>query len=48
MTFIKGVNRKGYMGHWGMNYHVSNVIDIDTNELIAEDQKRKLSGEKED
>lgn len=37
MTFIKGVNRKGYMGHWGMNYHVSNVIDIETNELLAED-----------
>jgi hypothetical protein len=35
MTFIKGVNRKGYMGHWGMDYYVDNVIDLETNELIC-------------
>ncbi len=36
MTFRKGVNTKGYKGHWGMNYHVDNVVDALTNELICE------------
>ena len=31
MTFRKGVNTKGYKGHWGMNYHVDNVVDALTN-----------------
>lgn len=37
MTFRKGVNTKGYMGHWGMDYYVENVVDVETNELICSD-----------
>ena len=33
MTFIKGVNRKGYMGHWGMDYYVDNVIDLECEDI---------------
>lgn len=35
MTFRKGVNTKGYMGHWGMDYYVDNVVDAETNDLIC-------------
>lgn len=37
MTFRKGVNTRGYKGHWEMNYHVENVVDAETNELICEE-----------
>lgn len=37
MTFRKGVNTKGYMGHWGMDYYVENVVEVETNELICSD-----------
>ena len=37
MTFRKGVNTKGFHGHWEMNYHVENVVDAETNELICSD-----------
>ncbi len=37
MTFRKGVNTKGYMGHWGMDYYVENIVDVETNELICAD-----------
>lgn len=37
MTFIKGKNTRGYMGHWCMAYYVDNVIDIDTGEVICDE-----------
>ena len=37
MTFRKGVNTRGYKGHWEMNYHVENVVDAETNELICKE-----------
>ena len=37
MTFIKGKNVRGYMGHWEMNYYVENVVDIETKELICQE-----------
>ena len=37
MTFRKGVQTKGYMGHWGMDYYVENVVEVETNELICSD-----------
>ena len=37
MTFRKGVNTRGYKGHWEMNYHVENVVNAETNELICEE-----------
>ena len=37
MTFIKGKNVRGYMGHWQMNYYVENVIDLSNNELICQE-----------
>ena len=37
MTFRKGVNTRGYKGHWEMNYYVENVVDAETNELICEE-----------
>ena len=37
MTFRKGVNTRGFKGHWEMNYHVENVVDVETNELICEE-----------
>ena len=36
MTYIKYVNRKGYMGHWCMDYYVDNVIDVETGDLICD------------
>ena len=37
MTFRKGTNTKGYMGHWKMNYYVENIVDVETNELICDE-----------
>ena len=37
MTFRKGTNTKGYMGHWEMNYYVENIVDVETNELICDE-----------
>lgn len=37
MIFRKGVNTRGYKGHWEMNYHVENVVDAETNELICDE-----------
>lgn len=36
MTFIKSKNVKGYMGHWGMNYYVEDVIEIESGEKICD------------
>ena len=30
MTFLRGKNVKGFMGHWSMNYYVENIIDLDS------------------
>ena len=35
MTFLRGKNVKGFMGHWSMNYYVENIIDLENNELIC-------------
>lgn len=37
MTFRKGAQTKGYAGHWGMNYYVDDVVDVETNELICQE-----------
>lgn len=43
MTFIKGKSVRGYMGHWGMDYYVNNVIDCETEELICSEYVFKNS-----
>ena len=45
MTFLRGKNVKGFMGHWSMNYYVENIIDLENNELICSEYTfEKVSG----
>lgn len=37
MTYVGYKRARGYMGHYTMNYEVSNVKDKETNELICKE-----------
>lgn len=37
MTFWKSQNRRGFKGHWCMDYYVEDVQSISTGEIICKD-----------
>lgn len=35
MEFVQGKQERGFKGHWHMNYHVSDVVNLETNEFLC-------------